>query len=128
WTDIVGTGIEMKLKRVRLDINAPALHESYHARWVNPREEDSETGEDSWSVAIPLVLRAQPVGRLEVAGVRDDRPVWKKIAVLTKHVQDLEQILHKIADDAGILGVHDTVSTKPISIPEVSSLDVSVIK
>jgi hypothetical protein len=39
---------------------------------------------------------------LEVSGGRDDQPVWQKIATLTKLVDELEQILCKIADDAGL--------------------------
>jgi UDP-GlcNAc:undecaprenyl-phosphate GlcNAc-1-phosphate transferase len=102
WATLTEAAEEMALKAMRLDINAPALHESYHGRWVNPcDEEDTEGGDTSWNVAIPLLWRGQTVGRLEVSGGRDDQPVWQKIATLTKLVDELEQILCKIADDAG---------------------------
>ena len=93
---------EMALRTMRLDINAPALHEMFNGRWVNPCEEDVEAVVTSWNVAIPLVWRDQTVGRLEVSGKRDEQPVWVKIATLTKLVDDLELALSKIADDVGL--------------------------
>jgi UDP-GlcNAc:undecaprenyl-phosphate GlcNAc-1-phosphate transferase len=103
WATLTEAAEEMALKAMRLDINAPALHESYHGRWVNPCDEEyTEAGDTSWNVAIPLLWRGQTVGRLEVSGGRDDQPVWQKIATLTKLVDELEQILCKIADDAGL--------------------------
>jgi UDP-GlcNAc:undecaprenyl-phosphate GlcNAc-1-phosphate transferase len=102
WAILTQAAEEMALKAMRLDINAPALHESYHGRWVNPGDEDTtEAGDTSWSVAIPLLWQGQTVGRLEISGGRDYQPVWQKIATLTKLVDDLELILNKIADDAG---------------------------
>jgi UDP-GlcNAc:undecaprenyl-phosphate GlcNAc-1-phosphate transferase len=103
WTRLMSAAQELNLKTTRLDINAPALHESYHARWVNPCDDDVEEGDSTWSAAIPLVWRGQTVGRLEVTGGRDGLPVWKKIALLSEHVGDLELILCRLADDAGLM-------------------------
>ncbi|HWY86824.1 MAG TPA: MraY family glycosyltransferase [Gemmataceae bacterium] len=106
WTDVWGSltqsAEELALKTLRLDINAPAFHESFNARWVNPSQEDAEQGITSWNVAIPLICQDQTMGRLEVSGMRDDQPVWMKIAVLTKIVDELELTLSKIADEAGL--------------------------
>jgi hypothetical protein len=102
----------MELKTMRLDINAPALHESYYASWENPSDDDSEAGEASWNVSIPLTWQGQTVGRLEVSGGREGMPVWKKIAMLTERVDELELVLFKIADDYG-LTVSPTFSIPP---------------
>src|SRR5262249_10401911 len=106
WTDLWASftqfAQEMALKTVQLDINAPALHEMFNARWVNPCEEDAEEGVTSWHVAIPLVWGEQTVGRLDASGSRDEQPVWMKVAMLTKLVDDLELALWKIADDIGL--------------------------
>ena len=42
------------------------------------------------------------MGRLEVSGNRDEQPVWMKVAMLTKLVDDLELALCKIADGIGL--------------------------
>jgi len=122
WATLTEAAEEMALKAMRLDINAPALHESYHGRWVNPcDEEDTEAGDTSWNVAIPLLWRGQTVGRLEVSGGRDDQPVWQKIATLTKLVDELEQILCKIADDTGL-----PVPSEPVQSAHEHALDLTM--
>jgi UDP-GlcNAc:undecaprenyl-phosphate GlcNAc-1-phosphate transferase len=54
------------LERVRLDVNAPALHESYHEVWDCGVEDLRESG--LWRTEFPLFLRGQVVGQLEVTG------------------------------------------------------------
>jgi UDP-GlcNAc:undecaprenyl-phosphate GlcNAc-1-phosphate transferase len=102
WAKLTHFADVSDLKTIRLDINAPMLHESYYASWANPVGDDAEAGEASWSVAIPLIWQSQTVGRLEVSGGRDGTPVWKTIATLTEFVDELELILFKIADDHGL--------------------------
>jgi len=102
WMILTQSADELGLRTVCLDINAPALHESYYGRWINPSDDDAECGDASWNAAIPLTWQGQTVGRLEVSGGRDGQPVWKKIATLTKMVDELETNLCKIADDAGV--------------------------
>jgi len=106
WTDLWKTltisAESMALKTMRLDINAPALHESFNGRWNNPCREDDEGGDSTWKVALPLVCQDQTMGRFEVSGMRNGEPVWMKIALLTKLVDELELTLNKIADDVGL--------------------------
>ena len=33
WRDLTGSAQELGLKTMTLDVNAPAMHEGYHARW-----------------------------------------------------------------------------------------------
>jgi UDP-GlcNAc:undecaprenyl-phosphate GlcNAc-1-phosphate transferase len=124
WTRLIQSAEELGLKSMRLDVNAPALHESYNARWVDPCEEDLEVGETCWTAALPLVWQDQTVGRLEVSGRRDGQPIWKKIAELTKLVDELEFVLFKIADDAG-LNVRPAERAVPVPVP---SFDVPLVK
>ncbi len=101
WANLTQAAADMALKSIRLDINAPALHESYHGQWVNRSDDNVEDGAAGWNLAIPLLWRGQTVGRLEVVGGRDDQPVLQKITTLSNLVDDLELTLHKIADDVG---------------------------
>ena len=78
---------ELHLDQLLLDVNAPLLHEGYHARW----DHGQEWGEESrtlWHVEIPITARGISVGRLVVAGKPDEQPVWAKIATLMKVIDE----------------------------------------
>jgi hypothetical protein len=68
WRNIISVAEQLQLKTVCLDVNAPALHEGYHARWGR-LDSDIETP-TYWRTEIPLVTNGQVVGRLEVVGRR----------------------------------------------------------
>jgi UDP-GlcNAc:undecaprenyl-phosphate GlcNAc-1-phosphate transferase len=85
WDGLTAVAPLLGLSRLLLDVNAPALHEGYHARWDHPREEGETPS--VWSAAIPVRAGGQVVGRLEVAGTPDAEPVWKKIARVTEIVE-----------------------------------------
>jgi UDP-GlcNAc:undecaprenyl-phosphate GlcNAc-1-phosphate transferase len=85
FTDCAG---ELNLQSIRLDLNAPFIHENYHARW-DCSEAKAETP-NLWFAEMPLMARGQVVGRLEIAGHRDGTPVWSKMATLTKLAEHVE--------------------------------------
>lgn len=91
WTALTETAEQMNLQQLYLDVNAPALHEGYHARWDRPHEDHEVPS--LWRVAIPITASGQNVGRLEIAGVPDHQPVWVKIAALTDTVTDIERVI-----------------------------------
>jgi UDP-GlcNAc:undecaprenyl-phosphate GlcNAc-1-phosphate transferase len=92
WNELFAPFLEcaprLNLKRMDLDVNAPAIHEGYHARWDRHGDEVEDSG--LWFAEMPLMVRGQPVGRLEITGQRDDEPLWKKIAALMKLVEKVE--------------------------------------
>jgi UDP-GlcNAc:undecaprenyl-phosphate GlcNAc-1-phosphate transferase len=88
WLAVTDQCELMNLKAVRLDVNAPALHEGYHARWDRGRENSEE--QVLWRADIPLTAGKQLIGRLEVVGYQDDVPVWRKIQTLSLMVQTFE--------------------------------------
>jgi UDP-GlcNAc:undecaprenyl-phosphate GlcNAc-1-phosphate transferase len=81
WRRLTTHAAEVNLRVLRLDVNAPSLHESYHARW----DRWTEVGEfpNHWRAEIPLRAHGISVGTLEVAGPQDDEPVWRKILAVT---------------------------------------------
>jgi UDP-GlcNAc:undecaprenyl-phosphate GlcNAc-1-phosphate transferase len=89
WEDIVGVAAELNLQSLSLDVNAPAMHENYHARWTNPA---SAPDDNLWRLEIPLFGgRGVPIGRLAVAGRRDDdQPLADTLLTLTKIVETAE--------------------------------------
>jgi UDP-GlcNAc:undecaprenyl-phosphate GlcNAc-1-phosphate transferase len=88
WVTLTATAARLNLKQVRLDVNAPALHEGYHARWDRAAEESEAP--NLWRAEIPLSSQGLAVGRLEIAAHPDAEPVWRKIATVTRIVEDFE--------------------------------------
>ncbi|MDP1564137.1 MAG: MraY family glycosyltransferase [Pirellulaceae bacterium] len=53
------------LDRLKIDINAPWLHESYHAVWKSPSAKLTEA-QDEWGAQFPLIIQGRVFGRVEV--------------------------------------------------------------
>jgi UDP-GlcNAc:undecaprenyl-phosphate/decaprenyl-phosphate GlcNAc-1-phosphate transferase len=68
WESLAEAGEKFDLLRVHLDINIPALHESFSATW---RGQDSPEPEYVWAVEMPLIIRDQVAGRLDISGQRN---------------------------------------------------------
>jgi UDP-GlcNAc:undecaprenyl-phosphate GlcNAc-1-phosphate transferase len=101
WDGFVKLAEQLNLKTICLDVNAPSVHESYHARWDCPANDASDAENPSlWFSEIPLVVGTQVVGRIEVVGQRDQEPVWKKVATLTRLVEDVEAAVFTIFESA----------------------------
>lgn len=88
WQDLTGCAAALNLQTVCLDVNAPALQEDYHARW--DRAGPSFPESHLWRVEIPLFGRGQPIGRLAIAGGRDDEPLVEKLLTLAKIIEVAE--------------------------------------
>jgi UDP-GlcNAc:undecaprenyl-phosphate/decaprenyl-phosphate GlcNAc-1-phosphate transferase len=89
WNNLLARSPWLHIKLLRLNVNAPSLHEGYHASWECGHEE----GEDNrlWRAEIPLMVNGLILGRLELAGQSvDDEPAWKKIACVMELVEDFE--------------------------------------
>jgi UDP-GlcNAc:undecaprenyl-phosphate GlcNAc-1-phosphate transferase len=88
WEDLVEAAWGQNLQAVALDVNAPALHENYHARWDRAGPGVPETHQ--WRVEIPLFSHGQPIGRLAVTGCRDEVWIGDKLQVLTHAIAAAE--------------------------------------
>ena len=88
WCNFIAGSEHLNLVMIRLNVNAPALHEGYHARWDNAHE----NGEDKtvWRAEIPLIAEGHLLGRLEVIGLQDQEPVRDKMDALLKLVEYFE--------------------------------------
>lgn len=94
WRSLTACASKLDLKTVRLDVNAPAIYEGYHARW-DRFDQDAET-QTAWRFEIPLIVRGQAVGRLEVAGHRDDESARRKVAKIAKLAEDVENAVSRL--------------------------------
>jgi len=89
WDNMVSCAFQLNLTAVRLDVNAPAMNEGYHARWDRPHE--AVEGAALWRAEVPLLAHGKPFGRLEMMGAQDEEPVWQKIAQLARLVEEFEE-------------------------------------
>jgi UDP-GlcNAc:undecaprenyl-phosphate GlcNAc-1-phosphate transferase len=85
---VVESTTALNLKTINLDVNAPAINESYHAHWDSGAEQPEEAA--LWRAEIPLSLNQHCIGRLEVLGQRDAEPIWQKLSNLAAMVQSFE--------------------------------------
>lgn len=89
WQAVTACAVQLDLQTVRLNVNAPALHEGYHARWDRLGEAEDET--HLWRAEIPLTTpHGQTVGRLEVVGRQTQEPIWQQLATVARLVEDFE--------------------------------------
>jgi UDP-GlcNAc:undecaprenyl-phosphate GlcNAc-1-phosphate transferase len=88
WVQLTQHAETRRLVHLRLDVNAPALHEGYHARWDRYSQEAEPLNQ--WRVEIPLTANGVVFGRLDVAGEQNDEPVWRQLAAVTRIMDDFD--------------------------------------
>jgi UDP-GlcNAc:undecaprenyl-phosphate GlcNAc-1-phosphate transferase len=82
WDALVHCARGLDLKTVRLNVNAPALGEGYHAQWGDARDDTEEA--TLWRAEIPLSHCGHTLGRLEISGPREGQAMWLKIAAVAE--------------------------------------------
>src|SRR5262249_37077755 len=112
WQTVTDTANQLNLLSVRLNVNIPAIHEGYHARW-DRLFSPSETTQ-VWKADIPVSLHDQMVGRLEITGLVDRDAVWEKIAILSKIAEDIEQSVEVLAETFRSRKTSDAVRSAPL--------------
>jgi UDP-GlcNAc:undecaprenyl-phosphate GlcNAc-1-phosphate transferase len=88
WESLLASAAQADLAGVCLDVNIPALHEGYHARW-NRLDQDAELM-PIWRVEIPLLAEAKAIGRLEVLAARGSEPLEGKMDVAARMAAEVE--------------------------------------
>jgi UDP-GlcNAc:undecaprenyl-phosphate GlcNAc-1-phosphate transferase len=86
WDMLTEQAEQLGLQQLLLDVNAPSLHEAYHARWDRVQTTAAE-GPTLWRFEVPLLARGHAAGRLQIAAAPDAVPAWSKIATLTDVVE-----------------------------------------
>ena len=88
WQELTESADEMNLYSLCLDVNAPALHENYHARW--DRRGPTQPDGFAWRLELPLFGNGQLLGRVTVAGSRDGTPLTDTLVTLAKIIEGAE--------------------------------------
>ncbi|MGF1579455.1 MAG: glycosyltransferase family 4 protein [Gemmataceae bacterium] len=91
WNAITDKAEALQLRQVRLDVNAPSLHENYHARWeISTRETEHDT---QWRVEIPISIRTIDVGRILIVGSSDSEAIWVAIESITALIEEYSHLV-----------------------------------
>lgn len=98
WREVTRAAEDLNLHTVCLDVNAPAWHEGYHRRWDRLGRGAAEL--KLWRVEMPLFGHGQVIGRLSVAGARDDVPVAEKMRVVAEFLEAAEARAVEVARGA----------------------------
>jgi UDP-GlcNAc:undecaprenyl-phosphate GlcNAc-1-phosphate transferase len=99
WGQLTEYAKHLNLQSIALDVNAPAHHEGYHARWSRPTPARNEEPA-CWSAVILLTAWGQTVGQVTVSGLPDATPVWRKLAALAGVTDAAETVLAEAAPRA----------------------------
>jgi len=94
WRELTAYATEHGLGSICLDINAPAIQETYHARWSSQTDDPADF--TVWRAELPMVVDMQTVGRLEVAGRRGNGSMSSEISRLSTILADFEFRLNEI--------------------------------
>jgi UDP-GlcNAc:undecaprenyl-phosphate GlcNAc-1-phosphate transferase len=120
WRHITEFAEQFELRAVCLDVNAPALHEGFHARWGRVPG-DAETP-SFWKTEIPVAVRGQIVGRLEFAGAHTGDPVGERIAQVAKLVEEVELALAGLTAPPGPSTLEAVPKPDPVGMEKLHAV------
>ena len=91
WKMLLAWSRDLDFYRLLLDINAPALHEGYHADW----ESKEKVSEESvlWRSELPLNVHGHTLGRIVLIGHHRGRKMAELMASVAMLVEDIEHAL-----------------------------------
>ena len=94
WETLTDFAEQQGLARVRLSINLPSLHESYHASWEQAEMPDPN---QTWNMETPLVANGVLLGRLEFAAPLRTRQSWDIHYLLGELLESISPVLARIS-------------------------------
>ncbi len=110
WKRLVASAKRLNLQSISLDVNSPAHHEGYHARWSMPADTFGEEA-SRWSAVILLTAWGQTIGQVSVIGRQDAEPVWQKLAALAAVTDGVE----------AVLSAHESKPSEPLVVGTISA-------
>ncbi len=92
WLQLCEFADEHELNELTMDVNAPWLHESFHA---TRRRTNASRGENKeWFSLVPMVVQGRVFGRIEIHGAHDQKfSHHEVICNLLKVTADIERAL-----------------------------------
>ncbi|HWB01146.1 MAG TPA: MraY family glycosyltransferase [Pirellulales bacterium] len=93
WAMLIETADAVPLHTLRLNLNIPWLHESYHASWSR---EPKLAPADCWRVETPLAVGGRIVGTIAASGLALDGPVASRMKQWSQRLNQVEERLAKL--------------------------------
>jgi UDP-GlcNAc:undecaprenyl-phosphate GlcNAc-1-phosphate transferase len=115
WGGLAEAAKELNLLAIHLDVNAPALHEGYHARWGKLGSSPDSANE--WRTELPIFLDGQVIGRLTAVGASHPGSIMRTLSQLADMLKYAESGASKLT----------TVSASPVAVAHHSELSDPVV-
>ena len=96
WEAITEFGERHNFHKIKLDLNLPWLHESFHAVWSIDEKVESE---EVWQTRIPLAANGRVYGRMEVSGAVSNESIYLVLMLMSDLLETLEPALARLADE-----------------------------
>ena len=120
WDAFVESADKLRLCSIRLDVNLPTIHESFHASWERPKQPSSDK---CWTVDVPLVINSNPVGRVCIQGERNRHSACQDILQLMELIEPFEVRLREIAgQDKPEIVVNESEGERPPPQPDLEEI------
>lgn len=101
WQAIIEFAEKHSFKQIKLDLNLPWLHESFHADWKQPIVAENE---EMWQTRLPLAANGRVYGRIEISGAAKNESIYLVLMLMSDLLETMEPAIAKLAD-----GKEDTV-------------------
>ncbi|AWM40087.1 WecA-like glycosyltransferase [Gemmata obscuriglobus] len=98
WAVLAEAAGSADLQSLSLDVNAPELHENYHARWERATCATPDT--HWWRVESPLFAHGHLIGRVAATGGRDSSPIERIFQTLARIVEATERRATELTEPA----------------------------
>jgi UDP-GlcNAc:undecaprenyl-phosphate GlcNAc-1-phosphate transferase len=96
WATLTESAEKLQLTKIKLDLNVPAIAESYHANWSsNGRDEHA----NEWKLKLPLAVAGHNAGSLTIAGERDDDSACPSIELILEMLEPFEARLRDLTKE-----------------------------
>jgi UDP-GlcNAc:undecaprenyl-phosphate GlcNAc-1-phosphate transferase len=92
WRILLGCSERLKFRQVRLDIEDPAIGESFHARLDRGTSLTAVEASRELKIVFPLETGGRLIGRVEVTGDRAKTALSDVVGQLTGVVQEMERL------------------------------------
>jgi UDP-GlcNAc:undecaprenyl-phosphate GlcNAc-1-phosphate transferase len=103
WETLTEFADKNGLCRVHLDLNAPWLHEGFHASWQRSRLPDRL---ERWSTSLPIHSGGRVFGRLDIVGPVPAGRNFEVLNQLANILEDLEPQIEGLLSDSAAESSH----------------------
>ena len=93
WATLTESAEKLRLTKIKLDLNVPAIAESFHATWSSNGHEDRE---NEWRLRLPLAVAGHTAGSLTVVGERDEESACPGIELILEMLEPFEARLRDL--------------------------------